>query len=150
MVQLTNSDAPNIDGGQYKLLIGPSEMRSVRDFEDPEKLVDKVEIRFTIVGGDWDGSEFTDLFSLTTGKKSKLGQLARAAFKTDDLPSEWDTDDLEGKHVIATIKLKDTGYNSIVPDTILKIQSKTKPSAKPQPQAELDDDDTWNEDTDAA
>lgn len=152
MVQLQNMDATNIDGGQYKLRIGASELKSVRDFDDPDRQVEKVQIAFTIVGGDWDGSEFTDLFSLATGMRSKLGQLARAALKTEKLPSEWDTDELEGKHVIATIKLKDTGYNSIVPDTIHEVRVKPKPGAesvKPQPKAE-EADDTWEEDNDAA
>src|SRR3546814_2756517 len=76
-----------------------------------------------------------------------LGQLARAAFKTDDLPSEWDTDELDGKTVIATIKLKDTGYNSIVPDTIQAVKAKQKPETKPA-KTTVDEADTWSEDED--
>ena len=133
MVQLTssNSEASNIDSGQYTLKIGSSELAQVTDF--------------TIIGDeDWDGTEFSDLFSLTTGKRSKLGQLARAAFKTDDLPKEWDTEDLEGRRVIATIKLNDTGYNSLVPDTITPTKSR---KAAPEPPL---DEDVWKEDEEGA
>lgn len=139
MVQLqNNSEASNIDGGQYTLKIGTSEMTQVQDYDNPDEMVEKVRIYFSIVGDDdWDGTEFSDLFSLTTGKRSKLGQLARAAFKTDDLPKTWDTDDLEGKKVIATIKLKDSGYNSIVPDTISPVKGKA--AAKPAKVEEEED-----------
>jgi hypothetical protein len=144
MVQLqSNSEASNIDSGQYTLKIGSSELAQVPDFNNPDVQVDKVRIYFTIAGdSEWNGTEFSDLFSLTTGKQSKLGQLARAAFKTDDLPKEWDTEDLEGKRVIATVKLKDNGYNVVVPDTIMPAKS-GRPPVKPAPEG---DDDVWSED----
>ena len=149
MVQLTSSsDVSNIDSGQYALKIGSSVLAQVTDFNNPDQLIDKVRIFFTIAGDtEWNGTEFSDLFSLTTGKRSKLGQLARAAFKTDDLPKEWDTEDLEGKRVIATIKLTDSGYNSLVPDTIMPAKS-GKPPVNPAPQVE--EDDVWKEDEEGA
>lgn len=150
MVKIAREQGPNIDAGRYRLKIGDSMMMQVPNYNDKDVMDDKVKITFTIVSDDeWDGTEFSDLFYMSDSKKSKLGQLARAAFRTEDLPPEWDTLDLTGKRVEANVQRNDNGYNSLVKDTINAPKVKAKPEEKAEPKA-AEVDDTWDEDSDVA
>jgi hypothetical protein len=122
----------NVEDGIYTLRIGKSRTKTITD--DKGNDIDRIEFDFTCLDGASEGEQFTDLTSDAIGKKSKLGQIYRAAKKTDEVPEDWDTADLEGKRFQALVQNNDSGYPRIVLGTI-------KPAkARPRPTDEEEDD----------
>lgn len=165
-----NRPVCNVEDGLYTLRIGKSKIVSVSDFTSGEQ-VERIEFTFLCTDGPSEGEEFTDLCTSTTGERSKLGKIYRAAMKTKDVPSDWDTDDLTGKRFLALVQGNDNGYARISLDSIkpAQAQQRAAQNGKETPvgqtfdeakrkaklrQAELEDaqgedDDTWNEEGDA-
>lgn len=156
----------NVEDGIYTLRIGQSKFKTVQDFTTKED-VQRIEIAFLVLDGESEGEEFTDLFTESVGPRSKLGKLYRAAMKTDTVPDDWDTSDLEGERISALVQANDSGYPKIGIDSIKPAKERPK-KAKPDStgsdrppigqnfdeakrkskirQAEQDDDDaTWDD-----
>jgi len=116
--------APNIDPGTYALELSSVREVDVADFENPGETASRVEPTFTIRNHPrWEGIQFTDLCSLRTGPKSKLGQIFTALNGGVSLPDgDIDLEAFIGRRMRATIRRKDNGYNQIIPETAVPIE----------------------------
>lgn len=116
MVQISKPEC-SVEDGLYTLRIGKSKIVTVTDFKSGED-VDRIEFTFLCLDGPSEGEEFTDLTSDSTGPRSKLGRIYRAAMGTETVPPDWDTDDLSGKRFQALVQANDNGYARISLDSI--------------------------------
>ena len=123
-VIITNTNAaPGIDPGSYVLeLIRVREIQ-VNDFEHPGLKVDRIELTFAIRDhARWGGAEFADLCTVHLGPRSKLGQITTALNGGVAVPTgEVDLETLVGRRMLATVRRKDSGYNSVIPETVLPL-----------------------------
>lgn len=161
MVQISKPEC-NIDDGLYTLRIGDSKLVTVTDFKTGED-VERIEFEFLCIDGPSEGEKFTDLTSESTGPRSKLGRIYRAAMQVEAVPPDWDTEDLKGKRFQALVQANDSGYARISLDSIKPAKRKPKPEtngheAPPVGQtfdqakrkaavraAEAEDADTWDD-----
>lgn len=116
--------APNIDSGTYEL-----QLTNVRELQinDPDNLgqkADRIEITFTITDHPrLSGKVFSDLATPLLGPRSKLGQVIRALNGGAEIPDgEVDLETFVGRRMLATVRRKDSGYNSVIPETALPLE----------------------------
>lgn len=148
MVQVTKPES-NVEDGVYTLRIGKSSVKKIRN-SDTNKEEDRIEFTFTCLDGASEGESFTDLTSFVVSKKGKLGKIYRAAMGTEEVPDDWDTDDLKGKKFQALVITNDSGYPRINADSVKPAKAGSTRS-RPQPvKSDDDDDDTWDDEENAA
>jgi hypothetical protein len=166
MVQITKPEC-NVEDGLYTLRIGDSTFVTVQDFKTGED-VQRIEFVFLCTDGPSEGEEFTDLTSTSTGPRSKLGRIYRAAMQTEVVPPDWDTEDLKGKRFQALVQANDNGYARVSLDSIkpAKARKKSESNGHETPvgqtldeakkkakvraaEAEDDESETWDDEDDA-
>ena len=119
-VLITNTNAaPGIDPGGYTLELIRVRETQVNGFENPSQKEDRIELTFAIRGhARWGGAEFADLCTVHLGARSKLGQITTALNGGVPLPAgEVDLETLVGRRMRATVRRKDSNYNSVIPET---------------------------------
>ena len=119
-VVINNSNsAPGIDPGSYILELIRVRGIQVNGFENSGQKEDRIEPTFSIRDHPrWGGAEFSDLCTVHLGARSKLGQITTALNGGVPLPTgEVDLETLVGRRMKATIRRKDSGYNSVIPET---------------------------------
>ena len=125
-VVVNNSNsAPAIDPGGYILeLIRVREIQ-VNGFENPAQKKDRIELTLGVRDHSrWGGAEFADLCTVHLGQRSKLGQITTALNGGVPLPiGDVDLETLVGRRMHATIRRKDSGYNSVIPETASPVDS---------------------------
>jgi hypothetical protein len=117
--------APAIDPGSYTLELIRVRERQVSGFENPAQKEDRIELMFAVRDHSrWGGAEFGDLCTVHLGQRSKLGQITTALNGGVPLPiGEVDLETLVGRRMHATIRRKDSGYNSVIPETARPLDS---------------------------
>jgi hypothetical protein len=117
---------PGIDPGIYTLeLMGVRETQG-SNFENPALIEDRIELTFAIRDhARWGNAEFADQCTVQFGPRSKLGQITTALNGGVPLPfGQVDLETLVGRRMKATIRRKDSGYNGVIPETALPLDSK--------------------------
>src|SRR5215211_4878515 len=111
--------APNLESGTYALQLASVRQVQVDDFDNPGELADRIELTFAITDHpSVSGKTFSDLATPRLGPRSKLGQVIRALNGGAEIPDgEVDLEIFVGRRMQATIRRKDSGYNSVIPET---------------------------------
>jgi len=123
IVSNTNS-APRIDPGSYIVELRRVGKVEVNDFDNPGQKAERIQLTFVICDHPrWGGAEFADLCSESFGPRSKLGQILTALNGGVPLPTgEIDLETYVGRRMRATVRRTDTGYNRVVPETVLPLE----------------------------
>jgi hypothetical protein len=123
-VIVTNTNAaPGIDPGNYLVELIRIRLIEINDFENPGQKVMRIELVLRILDHPrWAGAEFSDLCTVSFGSRSKLGQLLAALNGGVPIPpGDIDLEMFVGRRMRATIRRKDTGYNSVIPETAVPV-----------------------------
>ena len=138
----TGSTAPAPD--QYEIeFVKNSDIRQMPDYEDPNKMVNKIFLTFRIENfnydpdvddQDYNGHEFDVLYTASLHKRSNLSTVVAALLGVtkDELAAMGDVelDALKGRRVNATLDRTPGGYAKITAATPIR---KKKKAAKPEP-----------------
>jgi hypothetical protein len=115
--------APNLEPGTYRLQLANVREVQVSDPDNLGEMADRIELTFSIADHPrLSGKVFSDLATPLLGPRSKLGQVIRALNGGVELPDgEIDLETFVGRSMQATIRRKDSGYNSVIPETALPL-----------------------------
>jgi hypothetical protein len=117
---------PGIDPGTYTLELMRVRETQGANFENPALIEDRIELTFAIRDhARWGNTEFADKCTVQFGPRSKLGRITTALNGGVPLPfGQVDLETLVGRRMKATIRRTDSGYNSVVHETVLPLDSK--------------------------